>query len=74
MISDFKAPTNQVFMKEYMYGQTLYSKKWYVRPLNWAGIWKREDDKVWLVSGNVEETFDTEQQCIDYINEKNDKE
>lgn len=65
--SKYTQPTNQHMFNQYIYGQLYHSKKWYVRPLDWAGIWQRKDDKVYLVSGNIEKQFDTEQECIDYI-------
>ena len=71
--SKYKPPTNQHMVNQYIYGQLYYSKKWYVRPANWAGCWQRKDDKVYLVSGNIERQFDTEQECIYYIKNIGDK-
>ena len=65
--SQYKPSTNQHIVNQFIYGQLYYSKKWYVRPTNWAGIGKRVDDKIYLVIGNIEKQFDTEQECVDYI-------
>ena len=64
---NYTPPTNCEILNDYLYGQLYISKKWYVRPLDWAGIWNRQDDKQYLVGGNIEKQFDTEQECIDYI-------
>lgn len=66
-------PTNCGILNNYYYGQLYISKKWYVRPLDWEGIWKRENDKEYLVGGSIEKQFDTEQECIDYIKSRGDK-
>lgn len=66
---EYIPPTNNGILKNYYYGQLFISKKWYVRPIDWAGIWRSIGDKQYLISGNIEKQFDTEQECIDYINE-----
>ena len=71
--SKYTPPTNEVMINQYIYGQLYYSKKWYVRPLDWAGVWQIKDDKNYLVSGNIEKQFDTEQECIDYIKNKGEE-
>ena len=71
--SKYKPPTNECMINQYIYGQLYHSKKWYVRPVDWAGVWKRtDDDKVYLVSGNIKKQFDTEQECINYIRSRGD--
>lgn len=70
---DYIPPTNSHWLDDYIYGQLYANKKWYVRPSMWAGIWKREDDKEYLVGGNIEKQFDTEQECIDYIKARRDE-
>ena len=71
---NYKPPTNQHWIGNYIYGQLYVNKKWYVRPALWAGIWKRENDKEYLVGGNIEKQFDNEQECINYINGVNNDE
>ncbi|MBS7020379.1 MAG: hypothetical protein KH135_00700 [Firmicutes bacterium] len=65
-------PTNCGILDKYYYGQLYLSKKWYVRPVGWAGIWKTEGDKQYLIACNIEQQFDTEQECIDYIKSRGD--
>lgn len=49
-------------------GRTILGE-WYVRPLEWAGIWRKdkETDEALLVSGNVLYKSKTEKECDDYI-------
>ncbi len=70
---NYKQPTNFHWIGKYIYGQLYINKKWYVRPADWAGCWKRVDDKEYLVGGNIEQQFDTEQECIDYIKSRSSK-
>lgn len=72
MMNDYILPTNCGILDKYYYGQLYISKKWYVRPINWAGIWKAEGDKQYLVACNIEQQFDTKQECIDYIKSRGD--
>lgn len=50
-------------MKELIYGKKA-DGKYYVRPINWAGIWNEKGE---LTGCNVLYEFDTEQECIDCI-------
>lgn len=68
MTNEYIPPTNAGILENYYYGQLYINKKWYVRLLGWAGCWKHVNDKEYLVEGNIEKQFDSEQECIDYIN------
>lgn len=75
MTNEYIPPTNAGILENYYYGQLYISKKWYVRPIDWAGCWRRDNDNdndndnEYLMAGNIEKQFDSEQECIDYINE-----
>lgn len=51
--------------------------KWYVRPINWAGIWKPLDENSMghdgsvLMGGNVTATFDCEEWAKDHCEQLN---
>lgn len=47
-------------------GKTAFGE-WYVRPLNWAGVWKKENGENLLVEGNTLFQSENEKDCDVFI-------
>ncbi len=56
----------EVIKNNLIKGKTAFGK-WYVRPLNWAGVWKKENGENILVDGNTLFQSDNEKECDVFI-------